>query len=149
MAQNGFRHVLARHAAAVIGDAHKRGAAVLDFDGDGSCAGVGTVFEHFLDGGCRAFDHFTGGDEVGGMLVEYVDDSHKNTSFPGRTVFWLRDLEFQADISGFDRMCERTDGNDVHAGLGDLAKALFAHVAAGFDECASGDNTDAFAHEVV
>ena len=83
MAENGFWYVLARHAAAVVGDAHKRRSTVLDFDGDGTRTGVGAVFEHFLDGGCRAFDHFTGGNEVGGMLVEYVDDSHKNTSFPG------------------------------------------------------------------
>lgn len=61
MAENGFWYVLARHAAAVVGDAHKRRSTVLDFDGDGTRTGVGAVFEHFLDGGCRTFDHFTGG----------------------------------------------------------------------------------------
>ena len=94
VAQNGLWHVLARHAAAVVGNAHKRRSAVLDFDGDGTCACVGAVFKHFLDGRRRALDHFTGRDEVGGMLVEYVYDPHKNTSFPGKDPFRLRNLEF-------------------------------------------------------
>ena len=62
VARERERQLLARDAAAVVGDLDELRAAARELDGDLARAGVEAVFEQFLEGGGGALDDFAGGD---------------------------------------------------------------------------------------
>ena len=71
--------VFRRHAAAIVGNADHRRAAVQYFDRDIFSPGIKGIFHQFLDHGCRAFDHLTGSDEIGNMRAQQIDLRHRNS----------------------------------------------------------------------
>ena len=62
VAQEGGAGILGAHAAAVVGDAQVRHAAILDLDGDLGGTGIHGIFKQFLGYGGRTLHHLTGGD---------------------------------------------------------------------------------------
>ena len=76
VADEGRRDILGIDAGAVIADLDQLYTAGLDADGDLRCTGVDRVFQKLLDHRCRALHHLTGGDQLGGMLIQNMDDCH-------------------------------------------------------------------------
>ena len=64
VAANGGGNVLRLHAAAVVGDAHKGNAAVLDLHGDARGSRVDGVLHQLLDDRCRSVHHLARGDQI-------------------------------------------------------------------------------------
>src|SRR6185437_5860685 len=58
------RQLLARHAVAVIAHDDQALPAIAQHHLDARGAGIDGVLNQFLDGGCRALDHFAGGDAI-------------------------------------------------------------------------------------
>ena len=73
MAADSEADIFARHAAAVVGYANERLAAVQNFNFDVLGAGVEGIFNEFLDAGRRTFDDLTGGDFVNCIGIEQAD----------------------------------------------------------------------------
>ena len=76
VADKGCRDILSINAGAVIADLDQLYAAGLDAYGDLRCTGIDGVFQKLLDHRCRALHHLTGGDQLRGMLIQYMDDCH-------------------------------------------------------------------------
>ena len=81
MAEKGDAHVVLHDAAAVVGDAHKGGAAVFDLDGDVLRAGVDGVFHQLLDDGGRTLHDLARRDQLRDVLVQHIDHTHMVTAF--------------------------------------------------------------------
>ena len=64
MAFDREREIVARHAAAVVGDADAPPPAAIGEDIDAARAGIDGIFHEFLDGARGPLDHFAGGDAV-------------------------------------------------------------------------------------
>ena len=76
MAEKGRRGVGWVDAAAVIGDADKADAAVLDFHRDDSGARVNGIFYQFLDNGGRPLDDLARRNQFGHFFGQYMDLGH-------------------------------------------------------------------------
>ena len=77
VAHEGDARVLGGHAAAVVGHADIGGPAAAQLHGHRVGPGVKGVFHQLLDHRRGAFDHLAGGDHIGHMGGEYVDDGHE------------------------------------------------------------------------
>ena len=76
VSEKSRRHVLERHAASVVSDAHIRSAAVLYLDGDMARARVyGVLHELLYDGGGTLYD-LARGDELGYLLAQNIYMRH-------------------------------------------------------------------------
>ena len=89
MAQEGGRHVFPGDPRAVVRDADVGDAAVLNLHSDHGGAGVDGVFQQLLDHGGGAFHHLPGGDQLGGMLVEYLNVRHGLPPFLSSRQYFL------------------------------------------------------------
>ena len=76
MALEGKQRIVARHAAAVVGDLDEAAATGFDFDADACGAGVEGVLEKFLDDRGGAIDDLAGGDLVGDLVGENANAAH-------------------------------------------------------------------------
>jgi hypothetical protein len=70
------RELVARDAAAVVGDADAPHAALLELHLDRARASIDRVLEYFLEHRGRALDHLAGGDLVDQQVGEAVDVGH-------------------------------------------------------------------------
>ncbi len=61
------------HADAVVDDADETATARLNRNVDAGCAGIECVFDKFLNGSRRPFDHFAGGDAIDENGIETAD----------------------------------------------------------------------------
>ncbi|MPM89774.1 hypothetical protein SDC9_136886 [bioreactor metagenome] len=86
MAQEGGFHILRSDAAAVVGNADERHAAVLQLHRHSGGAGVGGVFKQLLNHRGRALYHLAGGDEVGHMGVQGKNFWHGVPPFNQRSL---------------------------------------------------------------
>ena len=63
------RHIVRGNSLAVVGHADIRGTAVLNLNRNDGRARVYAVFHKLLDHGGRAFYHFPGGNQLGGVFI--------------------------------------------------------------------------------
>ena len=75
--EKGCLRVVGAHAAAVVGDAQKGHAAVLNLHCNVFGPGVHGVFQQLLDDAGRTLHHLTGGNEVGHMGRQLLNDCHR------------------------------------------------------------------------
>ena len=73
MALDGERQIVARHAAAVVGDADEPPAAAREHDLDSASARVEGVLDQLLHDGSRPLDDLAGGDAVDDRLGQLTD----------------------------------------------------------------------------
>ena len=73
--------ILAQDTAAVIGHAHEGDAAVLYLDGDGCSACVDSVLDQLFDDRRGALDDLAGCNQLGCMLIKYIDPAHEEPPF--------------------------------------------------------------------
>ena len=76
VADKGFVDVLGLDAGAVVHNLQLLDAAAADGQRDLGGAGVDGVFQQLLRHRGGALDHLAGGDQLGGMLVQYANFSH-------------------------------------------------------------------------
>ena len=81
MAQKSRFCVITVHSAAVIRYAHIGYTAALDFNRDGFCPGVDSIFHKLLYNACRALDNLPCGDFFGSKFIKNVYSSHAIPSF--------------------------------------------------------------------
>ena len=78
------RQILRADACAVVGDAKQPGATLGKLHRDAPRAGVETVLQQFLQGGCRALDHFARGDLADEKVRKASDGVHGDSRVAGR-----------------------------------------------------------------
>ena len=118
MAQKGGFDIFRFNAAAVVGNAQKGHASVLQLYGDVLCPRVDGVFHQLLGGTGGTFHHLSGGNQVGNMGGELLNFRH--VKFPLHECFGkLFQIMHAEDCNSGDAVehAVQTDGTPDAAGV--------------------------------
>ena len=76
MAQKGFRYVISKDSAAVVGNTDIGYSAASYLNRDSGCTGINRIFAKLFYNRGRAFNNLSGGNKLCNILWQNVNSSH-------------------------------------------------------------------------